>query len=58
MKREESEILVQGALLTFLKPANTEEKTFLSDERYEILSEGITSNNPTASCLLNNDPAK
>jgi hypothetical protein len=56
VKRKESEVLQQGGLLKFLKPANIEEETSLSDESKH--SENITSSNPTPSCLLDNDPGK
>jgi hypothetical protein len=57
---KESEVLQQGSLLTFLKPANIKEETSLSDElkHSEILSEDIASSNPTPSCLLDDDPGK
>jgi hypothetical protein len=59
VKRKESEVLQQG-LLNFLKPANTEEETSLSDEskHSEILSEDSASSSPTPSCLLDDDPGK
>jgi hypothetical protein len=57
MTRKESEVLQQGVLLKFLKPANIES---LSDEteQSEILSEDIASSNPTPNCLLDDYPGK
>jgi hypothetical protein len=60
VKRKESKVLQQGGLLKFLKPANIEEETSLSDEskHSEILSENIASSNKNPSCLLDDDPGK
>jgi hypothetical protein len=60
VKSKESEVLQQGGLLKFLKPANIEEETSLSDEskHSEILSEDIASSNPTPTCVLDDDPGK
>jgi hypothetical protein len=60
VKRKESEVLQQGGLLKFLKPANIEEETSLSDElkHSEILSHDIASSSATPSCLLDDDPGK
>jgi hypothetical protein len=60
VNRKESEILKQGDLLKFLKPANIEEGTSLCNEskHSKILSEDIASSNPTPSSLLHDDPGK